>query len=1164
MYCPRCRSEIKNNVLRCDFCGVKVNMICPACNSLTPFVQPNCAFCDFEVIKYCPECHSSNLYSADFCRKCGIELVESNTITEEISQPEVISEDENLLFNYEIDEDQDDTEQMTLDFENLSDEYVPIVIEKSQESMLSNTFVSEISETKEENSEKDYAKEAISAFEEVSEKIQEIKEQEYFEFKEEDFITSMAETKIEPIDEVIEENILLNNVETEEVIEDEGSLSSVEEIVETEKAEEIKKTEEIEEEIPIAPLPDIEINYYSQIHAKQKIVNTIKNSKDKFIVAINGDEGSGKSIVLQYVMKELQTENYISLFGECSPLTQINNFGFIQDALIRLLSLPTFITNPELFAKNNKKVFENIFSLLNSDEVIEFMNFLYPYKKGKFEEILSNKERTFVMLEKVVNSIISKNKVLVVVDDFDLVDGASYEFLMHLVEKNGYFDKGLKLLVAYKEKRVAQSYFYSNTLNESVFDTVYLENLPQEQIETFVGNFVNNNLDILPPTVRESIYRNSKGSAAFVEQVMSLLYDKKYLSIDNAQVRFNNYDDEISMIPSNVEEVVKERLKSLSPVLRNFLYCASIIGYKFDLQILVNAANLLDDQLDAILKELREKLFIVGINEYTYTFKGLSMWRYIFEEAKNDEFFHDNNRKIYNIINSCVLANNSMKAIIAQNLAEPRTLFDIWLENAELTANIGDINLYVISQKQRLKILADNSFENSQELYNEICEQIGKLIHTSNPVEAITYLSNVIANAKKAQDTVKIVDLCGYLVTSCYLTGNYHGVVEAVNLVLGLVEGSAFTAEAALIKSRKLKALYNIGNCEEVINLAKNDILPAIEEGLSKSSLAKNISMATAFEGWLETNFILANAYAIQGNDKGLEIIDNVLEVMKANNIENKYYETKAALSKALSYTVIGKVKESYALLTDITKAYKDEVLNDEFMSQWNLIHVLNQMLTDNFDNLKGQLFSLVTFANNTNDNFSKNILKTILGYIIQRDGDLNKALEIYNDQVTYFAKEKVAIGALLCWYLISQVNLTLDGADRALDIATKALEVSQNPKINNYNFIIYLQKFIAELYMIKGDLDSTKMYLEKSLLIAKQFGLKYAQVQLYIAFAKYLEEAITLKVVNKDETARNILKTYDFALSMALELDLENLIADVNKAKSAFKTYCQLNSINY
>lgn len=1100
MYCPRCGSEVKNNSLRCDYCGVKINMVCPACQSLTPFGKKDCVSCGFKLMKHCPYCNCVNLSTSETCRKCGGSLVENQ---------------------------------------------LPVVQEYFEEQLVEEK---PIEEKKEVVREKRVVNQFYQAAVETSVNEPEIKEEVLENIKEETVIEAPV------IESFVEE-------------------PSIKDVAEEPISEDVDKTfyQTIEEEKKIEPekevgketvASDIEINYYSQIQAKQKIVNTVKNSKERFVIAVNGDEGSGKSIVLQYVMKDLQSENIVSLFGECSPLTQIANFGFFQDAFLRLLSLPTFITNPELFVKNNKKVFENIFTLLTPDEIIEFMNFLYPAKKGNFEEIVRNKIVTFNILEKVIKSILVKNKAVIVADDFDLLDGASFEFLMHLVD-NGYFENGLKLIVAYKERRVAQSYFYSSNMAENVYENIYLDNLPQEQIETFIGNFVNHNLGILPPDVLCSIYQNCNGSASYIEQVMALLHDKKYLYFEKDQVHYKNFDDELSIIPANIVEVMKQRLKALSPILRNTLFIASIMGYEFDTQILTSTLNLPDEQVDAIIKQLKELLYIVPINQYTYAFKSLSLWRYVYDEAKIDELFNENNKKLFNILSSCVLSNNSIKAIVAQNISDDKTLFDMWSENSELTSYIGDINLYVISQKQCLKILSENSFENSQELYNDICEKIGKLLYKSNPVEAITYLSNVISNAKKVEDTNKIIDLCGYLVTSCYITGNYHGVVEAVDLIYGLIKEEATPLEIVLIKSRKLKALFNIGNCEEVVNVARNEILPVLEEALSKSSANKNLSLTLIYESWLEVNLTLASSYAIQGNDKCIELIDNVLEIMQINKLESKYYETKAAIAKALAYTMIGKIKESYVILSDVTKAYQNDVLNNELLSQWNLINVTNQILTNNFANLKEELFALATFANNTNDNFSKNIIKTILGYIIQKDGNLAKALEIYNEQITYFAKEKIAIGALLSWYLIAQITLTVDGADRALDIATKALEVAQNPKIKNYNVIVYLQKFIAEIYIIKGDLDATKMYLEKSLLIAKQFGMKYAQIQLYMAFAKYFEEVISVKVVNKSENAQSTLKMYEYALSLAIELDLENLINEANKSKSAFKTYCQLNSID-
>ena len=55
------------------------------------------------------------------------------------------------------------------------------------------------------------------------------------------------------------------------------------------------------------------------------------------------------------------------------------------------------------------------------------------------------------------------------------------------------------------------------------------------------------------------------------------------------------------------------------------------------------------------------------------------------------------------------------------------------------------------------------------------------------------------------------------------------------------------------------------------------------------------------------------------------------------------------------------------------------------------------------------ELFNVTAYANNINDNFTKNMLKTLLAKILRDKNETKKALEILDEQVAYFAKEKNA-----------------------------------------------------------------------------------------------------------------------------------------------------------
>ena len=81
--------------------------------------------------------------------------------------------------------------------------------------------------------------------------------------------------------------------------------------------------------------------------------------------------------------------------------------------------------------------------------------------------------------------------------------------------------------------------------------------------------------------------------------------------------------------------------------------------------------------------------------------------------------------------------------------------------------------------------------------------------------------------------------------------------------------------------------------------------------------------------------------------------------------------------------------------------------MDNEAISKWNLINILNNFIQRKYSGLREELYQVVTFANNINDNFTKNILKMLLGKLFKDEESAKKALEIYEEQITYFAKEK-------------------------------------------------------------------------------------------------------------------------------------------------------------
>lgn len=164
---------------------------------------------------------------------------------------------------------------------------------------------------------------------------------------------------------------------------------------------------------------------------------------------------------------------------------------------------------------------------------------------------------------------------------------------------------------------------------------------------------------------------------------------------------------------------------------------------------------------------LAKSNFVRPYNQMYYEFNNLLLWETILKNITKDPSFEDINVKVGKAISAFTLNTNATMAMISHNLKENRMAFDIWTKITRLAAYVGDINLYVISQKQCLALL--NEFNENETLnirYN-ISERLGKLLSEYDPEEALEFLPDAIANARENHNDEKEIELLGYLAACC-------------------------------------------------------------------------------------------------------------------------------------------------------------------------------------------------------------------------------------------------------------------------------------------------------------------------------------------------------------------------------------------------------------
>lgn len=850
----------------------------------------------------------------------------------------------------------------------------------------------------------------------------------------------------------------------------------------------VAKDSDSQSEVPkksavVDVMPKYEAVYYSQQKAKDKLKENVLDDNIR-VISILGDSGAGKSLVVKFVSSELKDDNTVWLTGKCSVHSKLTPCGFLQDVFINLFNLNSFCIDMENLKKETMNFFKQDFPDISSDEVLDFVNFLYPEQLGEFKTIHSNRQKTFGLLYKIFRTISLSAKVILVVDNFSQVDNMSLEFIKRLLSDPELKDR-FKVILTYSESRSALACLPIDALEDSAYSDISLAPLNREHLAPVLDKY--KNLD-LSTDQKNLIHKYSAGNPANFEQYINLTADKLRNGIPFS-------------VPQTTDEVIKERLdilKTEDNIAYRVLTAICVLGYKSN-PIVLNMFNDVDlEQLDLILNKLSKLNFIVAISNVTYEFKSIYLWELILNHLKEDkENYRSVCDELFVLLQNYHLSSLSALSLIAGDLGYTQQYLSVWTTLVQTASYLGDITLFVTAQKHILEIVENNTIKSSDNIKKNIYVQSGKLLEKINPKEGLEFLTKALSLGDLTK--YEEIDLLAYIASCAKKTENYYGVIECVDNVLDKFEDT-HSIEVAVIKSRKLGALNKIGNFGEVVNIAENEIIPIIEATLAKKKFKyKWVSEEEVFESWIYTLYDLTKALTRQGNDRAFKVINELFKILEANNIHDNKFFCKLQLELALANTIKGNIPMSEKILNDIYDIYKNsDVINSLVLSRLNLIGLLNKFFTQRDKINMDELFEIAEYADNINDKFTKNISKLILGKIILETQSAQSALNVYTKQLEYFANEKNAVGVLLGWYLTAEATMLID-KQQALDIANRALSIAQKPEICNYYFSLLFDKLICRIYLSLKDYESARIYSDRALTIAKGYDIKYQLAKLYL-----------------------------------------------------------------
>lgn len=875
-------------------------------------------------------------------------------------------------------------------------------------------------------------------------------------------------------------------------------------------------------------------------------------SKIVKIISVTGQKGCGKTTLVNRVINDTKQDLQWCI-GRCSSFSQITTGGVLQDMLLSLFNLPKYYSNSGDLKKDAVKFFSNEFRFLNSDEISWFINFLYNHEDGNYEDILINKKYTYSILFKIFEAFTLTEKFVFVIDDFDKIDGFSLEFFTNFVQQKHIW-ANLKLVVLYNNPRPVVNYFGVEGTDLESYADINIAPLSFEDAEDILSLEGYSDTSILEKD-KYIISETCGSNPAFMEQAVFYCYD--------SQVANKPF-----LLPNNFSDLVKERLSILQtnyPEAFKTLCAMCVFGVRFNPTLLQQVYNYEPEELKEIISYLQESRFIKKYDDLYYEFQNGYLWETILSGLQEMREFEEANVRVAKVISAYSLNVDAILAAIAHNLKEYRMAFDIWTKISRLSAYVGDVNLYVVAQRQCLALLNEFNENETLNIRFNISERLGKILTEYDPESAIEFLPDAISNARTCGDDVKEIELLSYLAQCCKKLGNYYGDIECADNALKKLQQYGQELEAALIKSTKLSSLLKIGNCGEIVNLVDNDILPKLEEHLTNPRLDKSMYLGIVYETKLKVSLSLAQALVMQGNNRAFEVLANLSSILKKHKIDDNEFVCKFQLTQAFAYTIKGDYKKSAEIMQEIITLYGKEfgdldTLNadkSEIINTYSMLAIINKLMLKDYQDMQQELFDAVSFANDTEAIFSKHILKVLLGKMFYDKHQAKHAIDIYNEEISYFANGKFAIGALLSWYFIAQATLIVETPQKAMDIAQQALEIAQNPRINNYFFIVLIKKLIAKIYLELADYESAKMNIETAISIAQKYEMYDLLSKLYLLYGEYYQDLSSVENANRSQYLKTasvlFAKAFDIVTSVT---NNQYVKAQIEKQRSNI-TFC-------
>ena len=333
-------------------------------------------------------------------------------------------------------------------------------------------------------------------------------------------------------------------------------------------------------------------------------------------VFVSGEAGSGKTRLVNEFLNTAKQRNFSVLSGWCLSNAAVPYFPFVE-------AFESYSSMSESFDSQQLKVK----TLLSGTNQAESQN------KNENMNAQVWKDQTFAAVLKELLLMATKKPLILFIDDIHWADSASLS-LLHYITR-GISSERILFIATFRSEEIfdrkagEKPHPLVETLRlmgrEGIFKEITIRDLSQSEVrkiaESMLGGSVN-------PNLVQKLSIESGGGPLFVVESLRMMFESGSLFQRDGSWQLSV--DKLG-IPSKVKDIILRRLNSLTSIQRRTLDVASVMGDKFDPQLLAAVLNI--DSLEAL-----ETLNSIALSK---SLVGVEGDHYKFDHAKTQEVIYD-------------------------------------------------------------------------------------------------------------------------------------------------------------------------------------------------------------------------------------------------------------------------------------------------------------------------------------------------------------------------------------------------------------------------------------------------------------------------------------------------------------------------------------------